>query len=180
VPGGYDRARLVVAGLSGEALDDVSVLDHSALGGAAKFNEYELAVLGSPGSSAVLVRSGQSVLTGFDLSRWSTAGLEGWPDAKLEARASARGFELAFPGAPRDAVLTFTGLRQTDASATPSEAERGWVATIGADGYTSYGGDFTRAGVTNLLLGGGTELVRLGFRARGGRRGLIPGGMTLR
>lgn len=160
VPGGYDRGRLVVAGQgSGTvAVDDVSALEQEPLGQAAKFTEYELVPLGSPGSSAVLVRSGQALVAGFDLSAWTRAGLEGWPEGKLEVRSGQRGFELVFAGAPADAVLTFTAVRTGD-----SAGESGWVATTGADGYASYGGDFTRAGVTSLLLGRGTELLRVGF-----------------
>ncbi len=182
IPGGYDRGRLVVAGLGAGSvgIDDVSALEREPLGGAAKFTEYELAVLGTPGSSATLVRSGQALLTGFDLSSWTRTGLEGWPAAKLEVRAGVRGFELAFAGAPADAVLAFTGLRQaSDASAAAGEG--GWVATTGADGYASYGGDFTRERVTGLLLGSGTELVRLGFaRAVEVAGTLVPGGMSVR
>jgi len=104
------------------------------------------------------VRSGQALLTGFDLSSWTRAGLEGWPEGKLEVKAGARGFELAFAGAPHDAVLSFTAVRTGEVA-----GESGWVATTGADGYASYGGDFTRERVTSLLLGRGTELLRIGF-----------------
>jgi hypothetical protein len=160
VPGGYDRGRLVVAGQGSGAVavDDVSMLEREPLGQAAKFTEYELVPLGSPGSSAVLVRSGQTLVSGFDLSAWTRAGLGGWPEGKLEVRAGARGFELAFAGAPPDAFLSFTAVRTGEAA-----GESGWVATTGADGYASYGGDFTRERVTSLLLGRGTELLRIGF-----------------
>lgn len=160
VPGGYDRGRLVVAGVGNGsvAVDDVSALEREPLGQAAKFTEYELIPMGSPGSSAVLVRSGQALVEGFDLSSWTRAGLEGWPEGKLEVKASTRGFELAFAGAPADAVLSFTAVRTGEVA-----GETGYVATIGADGYASYGGDFTREKVTSLLLGRGTELLRIGF-----------------
>jgi hypothetical protein len=160
VPGGYDRGRLVVAGQGSGAVavDDVSVLEREPLGQAAKFTEYELVPLGAPGSSAVLVRSGQALVTGFDLSSWTRAGLEGWAEGGLEVKAGERGFELAFTGAPPDAVLSFTAVRTGE-----SAGESGWVATTGADGYASYGGDFTRGRVTSLLLGRGTELLRIGF-----------------
>jgi len=160
VPGGYDRGHLVVAGQGSGAVavDDVSALEREPLGQAAKFAEYELVPLGSPGSSAALVRSGQTLVSGFDLSSWTRAGLEGWPEGKLDVKAGARGFELGFAGAPADAVLSFTAVRTGEVA-----GESGWVATIGADGYASYGGDFTRERVTSLLLGRGTELLRIGF-----------------
>lgn len=161
VLGGYDRGRLVVAGLGpgGVALDDASVLERNALAHAVKFNEYELAVLGSPGSSAMLVRSGRALLTGFDLSSWTRTGLAGWAEAALSAQAGARGFTLAFAGAPREARLAFLAHRPEEGSS----ASGGWVATTGPEGYAAHGEDFERAGVTSLLLGSGTELLRMGF-----------------
>jgi hypothetical protein len=178
VPAGYDRARLAVAGQGSGAVaaDDVSALEREPLGGAAKFNEYELAVLGTPGSSALFVRSGQPLLSGFDLSSWTRSGLAGWAEGRLEARAGPRGFELAFAGAPPDAVLSFHAVRPADATAAS-----GWVATTGAEGYASYGGDFAREGVRSLLLGRGTELVRIGFTGPVGVEGTLqPGGMAFR
>jgi len=160
VEGGYDRARLVVAGLGHGrvAFDDASALERDPLASALKFTEFELVVVGSPGSSAMLVRSGRALLTGFDLSAWTRTGLEGWPEAKLAAQASARGFQLSFPGAPADAALHFLALRPDEAS-----GGRGWVATTGPDGYQAYGGEFERGGVTSLLLGNGTDMLRVGF-----------------
>ncbi|NOT29559.1 MAG: hypothetical protein HOP15_03815, partial [Planctomycetes bacterium] len=160
VLGGYDRARLVVAGTGGGtvALDDASALEQEPLGKAVKFTEYELSVLGTPGSSALLVRSGRALLTGFDLSAWDRAGLAGWPEGSLSAAAGARGFTLAFKGAPADASLHFLALRPDESS-----GQAGWVATTGAEGYAAHAGDFSRAGATSLLLGSGTELLRLGF-----------------
>ena len=178
VPGGYDRGRLVVAGQGSGAVavDDVSALENEPLGQAAKFTEYELVPMGSPGSSAVLVRSGQTLVSGFDLSSWNRAGLEGWPEGKLEVKAGARGFELAFAGAPQDAVLSFTAVRTGETA-----GESGWVATTGADGYASYGGDFTRERVTSLLLGRGTELLRVGFaQPVDGGGTMIAAGITFR
>lgn len=189
VPGGYDRARLVVAGQLGAgasgsvALDDVFALEREPLGGAAKFAEYELSVLGSPGSCAALVRSGRTLLTGFDLSAWSSASWsggapEGWAEARLRAEAGPRGFQLAFEGAPRDASLRFVGLRPDDEGTSNQGA---WAATTGEGGYAAYGGDFTRAGVTSLLLGSGTELLRIGFaQPVEVRASAVPGGMAFR
>lgn len=160
VQGGYDRARLLVAGTGRGtvALDDASALEREPVGNAVKFTEYELAVLGAPGSSAMLVRSGRALLAGFDLSAWNRAGLAGWPQGTLAAAAGARGFVLSFPGAPDDASLHFQALRADD----PSSVD-GWVATIGAEGYAAHGADFSRAGVTSLMLGRDTELLRMGF-----------------
>jgi len=175
VPLGFDRARVVVAGMGpgAVALDDLSVLEQEARGGGARFTEYELTVLGTPGSSALLVRSGTPLLFGFDLSSWGRGRPEGWAQASLECEASASGFRLRFPGAPRDAGLRFLALRQ--------EGGGGSVATTGEEGYASYGGDFSRAGVTNVLLGSGTELLRIGFeqpvQVEGTR---IEGGMSFR
>lgn len=161
--GEYDRARVAVAALgAGEAsVDDVSVVEEDAAGDAARFNEYELQVLGTPGSNAALVRSGRVVLGGIGLGSWSRTGLSGWPDARLDARAAESGFVLAFPGAPRDAELTFLAIRP--AAGAGSAAESGWAATTGPDGYAAHGAEFSRENVTALLLGGGTELLRVGF-----------------
>jgi hypothetical protein len=159
------------------ALDDVSALEREPVGGAVQFTEYELTVLGKPGSSAVFVRSGRPLLTGFDLSDWQQGAPAGWPEAELAAQAGPRGFQLSFPGAPADAALRFVGLRPDD-SAPGQEA---WVATTGAEGYAAYGGDFTRAGVTSLLLGSGTELLRMGFeRPVEVQATQVPGGMAFR
>jgi type III secretion system (T3SS) inner membrane Yop/YscD-like protein len=183
VPGGYDRARLVVAGTGrgSVAVDDLSALEKEPLGGAAKFTEYELSVLGQPGSSALFVRSGRPILTGFDLSAWASGAPEGWASAELSVQAGPRGFQLAFPGAPADASLRFTGLRPDESAPGQSPESAPWVATTGAEGYAAYGGDFTRSGVTSLLLGGGTELLRMGFeRPVEVQATQVPGGMTFR
>jgi hypothetical protein len=158
VPGGYDRGRLVVAALGPGrvTIDDVLALEAEARGGAAKFNEYELRVLGSPGSSAVLVRSGETLIAGFDLSHWKRTGLAGWAEAELAASATENGLRLAFPGAPVAAELAFDVPR---AAAQGS----GWLATLGPDGYAAHGADFERANVTSVLLGSDLELVRLSF-----------------
>jgi hypothetical protein len=178
VPGGYDRGALVVLarGAGSVAFDDVSLLEKEPLGRAAKFTEYELAVLGEPGSCAVFQRSGKALLAGFDLSATGKAGPTGWSQAKLESKAGARGFELAFMGAPADASLHFTAMRPDESSGGDA-----WAATTGPEGYAAYGGDFTRAGVTSLLLGSGTELLRLGFtRPVEVVAGALPGGMAFR
>jgi hypothetical protein len=159
--GSYDRARVVVAarGPGTVALDDVQALEREPSGGAVKFAEYELHVLGAGGSCALLARSGRALLAGFDLSAWTRGGLAGWPAARLSAEAGARGFALAFPGAPREAELTFLAVR------ADADAENGWVATTGPEGYVAHGADFERGNVTSLLLGRGSELLRLGFAA---------------
>src|SRR5262249_9416585 len=108
-------------------------------------------------STAMLVRSGRALLTGFDLSAWTRAGLAGWPAARLTATSTAHGFTLGFPGAPHEAHLGFRAVRPDDAK------ESGWVATTGPDGCAAHGGAFDRGGVTSLLLGSGTELLRIGF-----------------
>jgi hypothetical protein len=159
VQGGYDRARLVVAALGAGlvAVDDVAALGAEARGGGARFTEYELVVLGSPGSSAMLVRSGRALLAGIELSAWSRNGLAGWAEARLAVEAGERGFRLGFPGAPADAELRFLALRPDGGGS------EGWVATTGDGGYAAHGAEFTRAGAQSLLLGSGTELLRLAF-----------------
>lgn len=157
VPGGYDRGRLVVAanGSGRVAVDDVFALDSEGTGGVATPDEHELLVLGSPGSTAVLERSGRTLLSGFDLSQWNRTGLAGWAEAELAASATSNGLRLAFPGAPAGAELGFEAPRQGDA--------KGFVATLGPEGYAAHGTDFERANVTSLLLGNDLELVRLAF-----------------
>jgi hypothetical protein len=164
VLGGYDRGRVVAAatGPGAAALDDVVALEREPLGNATRFAEYELAVLGDPGSTAMLVRSGRVLLGGFDLSAWNREGLTGWPTAVMAARAGEQGFQLTFPGAPEDARLRFFAVR-AEQGPTGAGGSGGWAATTGDDGYAAHTDDFTRAGVTGLLLGSGTELVRIGF-----------------
>jgi hypothetical protein len=157
--GGYDRGRLVIAGRGPGtlALDDVRALLGEPAGDNARFNEYELAVLGAGGSTAALVRSGRVLLSGFDLSSWTREGLEGWPESRLVAQATERGFTLRFPGAPQDAVLSFRAVR------AGANEERGWVSSTGPGGYAAHSAEFTRSGATDLLLGRGLELLRIGF-----------------
>jgi len=160
--GDYDRGRVVVAALGRGtlSLDDVSVVETEPRAETASFNEYELTVLGDGGSTAALVRSGRVLLAGIDLSAWGRTELAGWPDARLTAKASERGFQLAFPGAPADAVLQFHAVRPEGSG---TDARTGWVATTGSEGYASHIENFERAQVTSLLLGSGLELLRLGF-----------------
>ena len=178
VPGGYDHARLVALahGRGSVALDDVSLVEREPLGRAVKYTEYEFAVLGEPGSTAVFLRSGRPVLAGFDLSSLGKTGPQGWSQASLAAQAGPRGFELTFAGAPQEASLQFSAMRQDY-----STDEDAWVAITGPEGYAAYGGDFTRGGVTSLLLGRGTELLRLGFtKPVEVAAAAIPGGMDFR
>jgi hypothetical protein len=162
--GEYDRARVAVAarGAGEVSIDDVSVLEEDPAGDAARFNEYELGVLGTPGSNAALVRSGRVVLAGIGLDSWKRSGLAGWAEARLGARASETGFVLSFPGAPRDAELGFVAIRPPAGAGSASEA--GWAATTGPDGYAAHGTEFARENVTGLLLGNGSELLRVSFR----------------
>jgi len=157
VPGGYDRGRLVVAALGPGrvAVDDVFALEAEAAGGVATQDEHEFLVLGAPGSTAVLERSGRTLLSGFDLSQWNRSGLAGWAEAELTASVTPTGLSLAFPGAPATAELAFEAPRQGDA--------KGTLATLGPEGYAAHGADFERAGVQSLLLGNDLELVRLSF-----------------
>jgi len=157
VPGGYDRGRLVVAaqGPGRVGVDDVFALEAEATGGVATPDEHEFLVLGSPGSTAVLERSGKTLLSGFDLSQWNRSGLAGWDEAELAASVTENGLRLAFPGAPASAELAFEAARQGDA--------KGFVATLGPEGYAAHGADFERANVHSVLLGNDLELVRLAF-----------------
>jgi hypothetical protein len=157
VPGGYDRGCLVVAALGPGrvSLDDVVAVEAERRGAAAKFNEYELCVLGSPGSSALLVRSGDALVSGLDLSHWTRAGLGGFDAAELMAAAVEKGLRLSFAGAPATAELAFEVAR--------SGAKDGWIATLGAEGHAAHGAEFERADATSLLIGNDLELVRFVF-----------------
>jgi hypothetical protein len=54
-------------------------------------------------------------------------------------------------------VLSFRAVR-----ASPDE-ETGWVSSTGPGGYAAHSAELTRTGATDLLLGRGLELLRIGF-----------------
>jgi hypothetical protein len=170
---GYAAGRVVVAartdggeggGEGDVSLDDVGVvLGDRPLGATASFEEYELFVLGSPGSTAALVRSGRVLFHSIALSSWMPTGLEGWSDAAWTARSTDTGFELESGPAPAGARCDVRVFGNRGLSAADDVAP--WMSTIGPDGYRAHALTFEREGVESLLVGGGVNLIRFGLEA---------------
>ena len=167
VPQGFGRARVVVAALAEGAGGSIAVDDVVCLAGGdekgsgASFEEYELRVLGDPGSTAQLLRSGRVLFPEIALSQWNPSGpgdpgLAGDPSATWRVEGIDNGLNL-LPQSTSAAkgVLTLDVLRGDDAS----------FATLGAGGYRDHAGDFERDGVTDLLIGSGVNRIRVGFDA---------------
>ena len=173
----YDRARVVVAARGDRAgavsLDDVSfVLERDTGGPTASFNEFELHILGQPGSTAALVRSGRPALPRIGFGRWSAAGLQGPGTETWSANATETGFTLnASPATdPARLHVLLRGLDEEGGDSTP------WIATMGAGGYRSHAGDIDRAEVDSFLAGRDLQLLRLGFGGPARVRGQVQQG----
>jgi hypothetical protein len=173
VPPGYETARLLILGRGHKggtvAADDaeLALADASVVHGAAPvvFTDWRLALLGDPATACVLSRSGRALVTGIAFS--------GGSGAVEMARAGT------LSAAGQTGRLT---IDSPDGAAFALRAESGLVhnglATIAADGYATHGLDFERENATSLLLGKGTELVRIGFAKPVSMRGVAEGAGT--
>ncbi len=163
---GYDTGRVLVAGHADAAegdvsLDDVSVVLESAAGGpVARFQEYELHILGDPGSTAVVVRSGRVLFSSLGLSRWSDESLTGASAAFWTGAATPTGFELSVQGPADGATLRVVSCGGR--ALAPDDSSPPWLSTIGPDGYLAHATTFEREAATDLLTGGGVNLIRFG------------------
>ena len=164
---GYDTGSVVVAGKTsgGEgdlSLDDVSVvIDRPAGGALARFEEYELHVLGNPGSTAVVSRSGSVLFSSLSLSNWSADGLEGDSASSWTGRATDTGFEFTTSSAAAGATCEIWSCGGR--ALAPNDSSAPWLSTIGPDGYRAHATAFERERATDLLTGGGINLVRFGL-----------------
>ena len=170
----FESGRVVVAaraaGEGSAALDDVSVvLENATAGATASFKESEARVLGTPGSTLALATAGRVVLSGLGFGPWSASGLAGSGSARLSAEAGPKGFTVAWEGAGGDEALRF------DATPRSDGADEGWIATLGPSGFRAHASEFENDDTTDLLLGRGIHLIRVGFpepvRVRGSVRG---------
>jgi hypothetical protein len=124
--------------------------------------DWQLALLGEE-SAAVLARSGRPLLTGL-----AFAAGAGPTDLARAARAtaSAEPGRISFAPAKPAEGLAFR--------AEPPLAHAG-IATTGEGGFAAHGPDFEREGATSLLLGKGTEAVRLLFASPVSLKGVAEG-----
>ena len=155
VPPGCDTVRLVLlaraVGNGTVAADDAELaFSEGAAAGAITVKDDQLALLGDPARAAVLTRFGKTLLSLVAFAPGSSIP-ETAAGNPVTARAEPTRIVLESPGA---SALTLR--------AEPALVRAG-LATIGADGYSTHGLDFERAGVTSLLLGKGAELVRVLF-----------------
>jgi hypothetical protein len=169
VPPGYETARVLVLARRGEAkggsvaADDASLaLANAAAPAPAAIGDWQLALLGEE-TAAVLERSGRPLLTGLAFA----AGTGPVDLARAtRATAAAEAGRISFtPSNPAEG-LAFR--------AEPALAHAG-IATTGAEGFASHGPDFEREGATSLLLGKGTEAVRVIFAAPVSLKGVAEG-----
>ena len=179
IPPGYDRGRVAVGGLGTGtggrvSVDDVSiVVSDRSIGTTATFEEYSLFVLGSPGSTAALVRSGRVLFASIGLADWGPRGLRGAATASLTASAYEGGLELSANVLEESAAGTCTIRPFGDRALVSDEpgSEDALVSTIGAGGYRSHAIPFARelenGGATDLLVGAGVNLIRFGVEAPG-------------
>jgi len=165
---GYERGSVVVAAEAtadgAVSLDDVSVvLSNDVRGAEATFNEYEARVLGAPGSTLAIVRSGRVLFAGIDLGQWGAQGLAGWPFARWTARKTETGLALApestAGSVPADAICRIR------VNIEPGGDDEPWLATTGPDGYRAHATEFERDGATSFLIGRGVDLMRMGFQS---------------
>ncbi len=169
VPPGYESARVLVLASRGEskggsvAADDASLALANAAGAApVVVGDWQLALLGDA-SAAVLERSGRPLLTGLAFA----AGNGPVELARATpATASAEAGRISLAAAKPAEGLVFR--------AEAALAHAG-IATTGAEGFASHGPDFEREGATSLLLGKGTEAVRVIFAAPVALKGVAEG-----
>ena len=165
---GYDTGAVVVAAESAGdgdvALDDVSVVLGAALGPNATFEEYELFVLGEGGSTAVLVRSGRVLFASIALSDWRETGLSGWSDGSWTGESTETGFLLrASAQTPAGAFCSIVTAGDRPLSAEDGDELR--IATIGPDGYRAQATTFEEEAATDVLGGGGVNMIRVGLES---------------
>jgi len=183
VPPGYDRARVVLRGDAfGDgtvAFDDVSLISTTGTPApAAEIADIEVWALGLPVAQLLLNTLDAPLVTGLAASSPVLP-----PDGAEDASGGARrpgAFTLA-PGEPGDTEIevAIVGLPNSAAAVLALRAEtvlaNASIATIGEGGYRTHGASFEREHVESLLIGGGRDLVRIGFfehvAVRGAGRG---------
>ena len=177
---GYGTARLVIVawsdaegGAGTASVDDVrAVTVSSGAGTGLSFNEFEARVLGAPGATAVLLRSGRVVFPGVSFFRVTEAGPRGFPGARFEVAERETGFAFRVQPSPGDATLHLpVNVTRRD----EQDDETGWVSSLGTGGYRSHASEIAEQGVTTLLLGRGLDLLSIGLDEPVSVRGRITG-----
>jgi hypothetical protein len=169
VPPGYESARLLVLARRGEAkggsvaADDASLALASAPSPAPTVvGDWQLVVAGEE-TAAVLTRSGRPLLTALAFA----AGPGPVELARAtRATASAEAGRISFTATKPAEGLVFRA---------ESALAHAGIATTGTEGFAAHGPDFEREGATSLLLGKGTEAVRLLFSSPVSLKGVAEG-----
>ncbi len=175
VPPGMSRARVVVfaraTGVDSGGVvdaDDVSAVENASPSEpAAQISGASLFLHGAPPVSAQLASIDRVLISGMSFtSSGTSAALAAQDAAPLTARVDGAQIVLAAQDAPRPTRLL---LRVEGALAT------GGIATTGKDGYRSAGATLERADADSLILGRGTDLVRVGLPGPCAVRGASDG-----
>ncbi len=179
VPPGYDVARVVIlarggAEGGGAAADDVSVVERGVtLAPAVTIGAHRFQLAGSTtgaggGATQVLLSQGdRTLLSGLELTH--KGANPGWDGAPLSVTADGS----------RARIAASTPQAIVSVRCEPGLVSGG-LATIAADGgYKTHSTTFERGGVTDILLGSKSELVRMALRAPATVRG-VPEGAALR
>ena len=157
VPGGYDRARVLIAaevrGTQGSGrldVDDVTLVAGSGGGPRATLDAYRFYAVGN----------GVNL---FKVDRTLVSGLALRPaDAPTPRESVGLALEVESQGVRLTPQLAGAGLLVLRAE---GPALVGGLATMGAAGYALRADDFEDGAVTDLLFGRGVELVRIAFGA---------------
>lgn len=175
VPPGMSRARVVVFARATGAdsggvvdADDVSAVENASPSEpAAQISGASLFLHGAPPISAQLARIDRVLISGMSFTGTAASGALAAQDAApLSVRVDGAQIVLSAKDAPRPTRLV---LRVEGALAT------GGIATTGKDGYRSAGATLERADADSLILGRGTDLVRVGLPGPCAVRGVSDG-----
>ncbi|TDJ71522.1 MAG: FHA domain-containing protein [Planctomycetota bacterium] len=158
VPAGYDRARVILrasASQDGDGgsvyADDVRLVEAGTSAPTETVDEYKFYALGAPPRVGVLFKVDRVLFSGLEL-RSEGAGA-GRRLATLVTEAVPNGIQCKATGLPGGVLV----LR-----VEPAALDKG-LATTGEGGYSKHGVDFDDTGVTDVLVGGGGDLVRFRF-----------------
>lgn len=166
-PIGFSRVRAVVSASAEEGgradVDDVRLSGSGTGAPTHTLDEYKFFALGDPPTAAALARVDHVLLAGIEARPAGT--LVGAEPSPLTASAEGDGIRLGFEGPAATLRLVASRI-----------AVEGGLATMGEGGYAAYRSDFERSGVSDLLLGSETDLVRVRFASPVTVKGRSQGG----
>lgn len=171
VPPGYDVARVVIlarggAQGGGAAADDVSVVERSVtLAPAATIGAHRFQLAGA--TQVLLSQGDRTLLSGLELTH--KGATPGWDGAPLSVTADGS----------RARVAASTPQAIASVRCEPGLIAGGLATIAGEGGYKTHSNTFERSGVTDILLGSKSELVRIALKAPATVRG-APEGAALR